>query len=203
VNELRVALTFDAEHPSRIGHAPDGPERILDALARTNVRATFFLQGRWATAYPATARRIARDGHVVGNHSNYHAPMTLLSEDGVRSDVRRAEERIGEVTGTDPRPWFRCPFGDGADRPAVVETLGELGYRNVDWTVDPGDWQETATPQSVTDTVAREIRSAELAPTILFHTWASATAEALEGIVQRLVAEGASFLTVSEILDEG
>ena len=69
MSELRVALTFDAEHPSRAGQSTDAPHRILDVLHRTGVRGTFFLQGRWATAFPATARRIAEDGHLVGNIS--------------------------------------------------------------------------------------------------------------------------------------
>ena len=128
MSELRVALTFDAEHPSRSGADPDAPSRILDALGEAGVRAAFFVQGRWASAHPALARRIADDGHLVGNHSNYHAPMTLLSSVGFRTDVREAERRIVRVAGVDPRPWFRCPFGDGADRPEVRAALAELGY---------------------------------------------------------------------------
>jgi peptidoglycan-N-acetylglucosamine deacetylase len=201
VSELRVALTFDAEHPSRAGQSTDAPHRILDVLHRTGVRGTFFLQGRWATAFPATARRIAEDGHLVGNHSNYHAPMTLLSAEGIRADVGRAEERIAEVTGADPRPWFRCPFGDGADAPNVRETLEAIGYRNVSWSVDPDDWKETATPKGIAEAV---VLGAESLPqsNVVFHTWSSATAAALEDVIERLRAEHASFVTVSELADD-
>ena len=198
MSDLEVALTFDAEHPSRARHACEAPGRILDVLEVARIRATFFVQGRWATAFPDTASRISAGGHLVGNHSNYHAPMTLLSAEGIRSDVQRAEELIRDVTGADPRPWFRCPFGDGADDPDVRSTLQEIGYRNVSWSVDPGDWMETATPEGVADAVVLSATS-RAHPVVVFHTWSSATAAALEEIVERLRAENASFVTVAEL----
>ena len=54
-------LTFDAEHPGQSLCPPGNAELILDILAQTGTRATFFVQGRWATAYPSVARRIADD----------------------------------------------------------------------------------------------------------------------------------------------
>jgi peptidoglycan-N-acetylglucosamine deacetylase len=197
---LRVALTFDAEHPSRIGSRPGTVETILDVLARERVSATFFVQGRWASAHPATAARIPAEGHLVGSHSHYHAPMPLLSEEGFGIDVRRAEERIAEATGVDPRPWFRCPFGDGADRPAVLDRLRALGYRNVHWDVSSGDWEAgPGGPEPVERAVLSGVGSAGDGAVVLFHTWPAATAAALPGIVRALRAEGASFVTVAEV----
>src|SRR5438045_7647297 len=102
MSSTRVALTFDTEHWSHPS-SPDVQGRILDVLAQTGVRATFFVQGRWATAYPHVARRIAADGHLVGNHSHHHAPMSLLTDAGIERDLRRAEEAISEHAGVDPR----------------------------------------------------------------------------------------------------
>jgi len=79
---FRVALTFDAEHPDR-PHRPGVTEEILDVLADRAVSATWFLQGRWVEAFPATARRVASDGHLVGNHSFYHARLPLLTDAGM------------------------------------------------------------------------------------------------------------------------
>ena len=112
---MRVALTFDVEHPDRPNLAPDALEHILHALAAHNARATFFLQGRWVEAHPERTRLIAAAGHLVGNHSFYHARMPLLTDEGLEADVLAAERAIEEVTGTSPRPWFRCPFGTGWD----------------------------------------------------------------------------------------
>jgi len=202
VSELRVALTFDAEHPSRRGADPAAATGILDALAAAHARATFFVQGRWASAYPDLARRIAEEGHVVGNHSNYHAPMTLLTDQGIRTDVQEAEQRIGDATGADPHPWFRCPFGDGEDSPAVQEALARLGYRIVPWEVDGGDWQDDASPGDVEEAVADRVlhRAGNGSSTVvLLHTWPSATARTLPGLLGRLAGEGAVFVSVEEV----
>ena len=199
MSDLRIALTFDAEHPSRSGASPDSPGRILDTLAEADVRATFFVQGRWATAYPDLARRIAGDGHLVGNHSNYHAPMTLLAAEGVATDIREAERRIGDVLGVDPRPWFRCPFGDGEDDPVVRETIAGLGYSIVPWDLDSGDWREDATPDRVRRTVTDGAARPGPEPVVvLFHTWPASTAAALPGVLEDLAARGAEFRTVDQ-----
>jgi len=84
---FRVALTFDAEHPDR-PHRAGATERVLDTLDAEGVVTTFFIQGRWAEAYPELARSIAERGHLIGNHSFYHARMPLLSDAGLAADVR-------------------------------------------------------------------------------------------------------------------
>lgn len=200
---LRVALTFDAEHPSRSGADLRSPALILDALAAAGARATFFVQGRWASAYPDLARRIAADGHLVGNHSNYHAPMTLLSADGVRTDLREAERRIADATGADPRPWFRCPFGEGEDDPVVREMVGGLGYRIVPWDLDSGDWRDDATADDVRAAVVdgRGVGASDDPVVVLLHTWPAATASALPAVLADLAGRGADFVTVGEAPD--
>jgi peptidoglycan/xylan/chitin deacetylase (PgdA/CDA1 family) len=199
-----VALTFDAEHPSRTGADPASPAGILDALAAADVRATFFVQGRWASAFPDLAKRIAAEGHLVGNHSNYHAPMTLLSPDGIGTDLREAERRIADATGADPRPWFRCPFGDGEDDPRVRDAVGARGYRIVPWNLDSGDWRDGSTPDAVSHAVAGGVAPDAAEPlVVLFHTWPGATAAALPDLLSGLAGRGAEFVTVAEVAGAG
>ncbi len=142
-DRLRVALTFDAEHPDRPSEA-GVTERLLETLASAGVRATFFVQGRWAEAYPATARAIATAGHLVGNHSHYHARMPLLTDAGLAEDIAEAGRIILDSTGVDPRPWFRCPFGAGWDDPRVLAAATSDGYRHVGWDVAAEDWEPDA-----------------------------------------------------------
>jgi peptidoglycan/xylan/chitin deacetylase (PgdA/CDA1 family) len=66
---MRVALTFDTEHPGRPTRLGT-EDQILDALGSAGVRATFFLQGR-STREPRACAAIAEAGHLIGNHSNY------------------------------------------------------------------------------------------------------------------------------------
>lgn len=195
----RVALTFDAEHPDRPLCPPRNAERILDALFAADVRATFFVQGRWARSQPLAAKRIATEGHLVGHHSNYHARMTLLSDDGLRQDLAEGQEAIKDVIGTDPHPWFRCPFGEGKDDPRVLGALEELGYRNVDWHVAVEDWEPWRTPEAIaTDAVAGALEHGDGA-VVLLHSWPGPTADALPTVVERLSSAGARFVTVDEL----
>ena len=178
---MRVALTFDAEHPSRARCRPGAQEAVVDLLARRGVRATFFLQGRWATAYPALARRIADDGHLVGSHSHWHARLPLLTDEGLRRDIAAAETAIGATAGVNPRPWFRAPYGDVDDR--VTGVLDGLGYRHVGWDLMAPDWEEDRSAADIEEAVVGGVADGNV---VVLHTWPSQTAEALPRILERL-----------------
>jgi peptidoglycan/xylan/chitin deacetylase (PgdA/CDA1 family) len=195
----RVALTFDAEHPDRPGATPGTADRILHELERAQVRATFFIQSRWARAEPALARRIATDGHLVGNHSTYHARMTLLSDDGIRADVGDAGETLSEIAGVQTRPWFRCPFGDGHDDPRVAGVLEELGYRNVHWDVETEDWEPETSAEDITRTAVNGCAEHGDGAVLLLHTWPEHTADALPSLLDSFGRSGASLVTVDEL----
>jgi peptidoglycan/xylan/chitin deacetylase (PgdA/CDA1 family) len=194
---MRVALTFDAEHPDR-AHRTGAHDRILDVLAERDVRATFFLQGRWVEASPESARRVARDGHLVGSHSYYHARLPLLTDDGLKGDIEDAELAIREVVGIDPRPWFRCPFLAGEDDPRVVGVLTGLGYRVVPVDIVLDDWEEERSGEVIaTDAVAAVARMADEGATeaiVLLHSWPTQTLDALPAMIDGLRASGATFI---------
>jgi peptidoglycan/xylan/chitin deacetylase (PgdA/CDA1 family) len=196
---LRVALTFDAEHPGRSLCPPGNAERILVSLREAEARASFFIQGRWAASYPEDSARMAADGHLIGNHSHYHAPLPFLSDEGLRTDVRAAEERIVQITGTDPRPWFRCPFGAGRDDPRVLSTLQELGYRNVGWHVELEDWEPSRSTAAIADGAVDGVLAHGDGAVVLLHTWPVHTAEALPAILARLQETGARFVPVDQV----
>ena len=196
---VRVALTFDAEHPDRPHCPPGNAEHILDSLRDAGARATFFIQARWAESEPETAKRIATDRHLIANHSKYHARMTLLTDDGIRTDVREAEGAILDITGVDPRPWFRCPFGDGRDDPRVLATLEGLGYRNVHWQVEALDWDPARTPEDVERITLEGVAEHGDGAVVLLHTWPGSTAEALPRILKQLAEDGARFAAVDEL----
>jgi peptidoglycan-N-acetylglucosamine deacetylase len=202
-SQPRVALTFDAEHPDRPGASAGTVDRILATLRAAEAPATFFVQGRWSQAEPSSARRIADDGHLIGNHSHYHSRMTLLSDRGIRTDVEEASAAVAEATGEPTRPWFRCPFGDGHDDPRVVDLLRDLGYRNVHWHVELEDWE----PWRAADDIARDaIYGAKRhgdGAVILLHTWPDRTADALPTVVDGLRAGGAVLVRLDELPEDG
>jgi peptidoglycan-N-acetylglucosamine deacetylase len=195
----QVALTLDAEHPDRKGCRPGNADRILDALSEASATATFFVQGRWAEAYPETARRIVREGHLAGNHSFYHARMPLLSDDGIRTDVRDAERAIGEILDVDPKPWFRCPFGAGSDDERVLRILGELGYRNAHWGIVLDDWEPWRDGDAIARDALQEISSSEEPPVVLLHTWPDGTADAVPRIIEGLATAGTELVHIDRL----
>ena len=129
-----LALTYD-----------DGPndvhtERLLEVLARHDVKATFFLIGRFVAARPQIARAIAEAGHLLGNHTYTHPNLLRLSRRQMRQELSDCSNAIADATGIRPR-FFRPPFG--ARRPAVLQTARELGLEPVMWDVTCFDWRPT------------------------------------------------------------
>jgi peptidoglycan-N-acetylglucosamine deacetylase len=194
---MRVALTFDAEHPDLPGSSPRNAETILDHLAAAGARATFFLQGRWVTAYPETARRIADEGHLVGNHSLCHARLSWLTEDGIARDLLEARDAILSIVGRESRPWYRCPFGKGHDSEVVTRVLNENGYRHVSWDVNPYDWRPAQAPASIERAVVEGVGPGSAV--VVLHAWPDATARALPAIIERLGEKSAEFVTVDDL----
>ena len=195
---FRVALTFDAEHPDR-PHRIGATERVLDRLAEEGIRATFFIQGRWAEAFPGLARSVAERGHLIGNHSFYHARMPLLSRSGLATDVRAAERAILATTGVDPRPCFRCPFGAGSENPAVLAGLARLGYRDIGWDVEGADWRPSRRGRGMAGQMAAQAIARGDGAVLLLHPWTTATGLGLDPLVAGLRDGGATFVGVDEL----
>ena len=201
---FRVALTFDAEHPDRRHHEPDGVRAILGTLATHGARATFFLQGRWVEAEPDAARSIARAGHLIGSHAHYHTHMDLLSDVGFRTDIERAERAIRDHVGIDPHPWIRFPFGSAAaDQHRLdhlrLELLRDLGYRHVGWHVEARDWLTRATACRMAALIIGGAMAHGDGAVVLLHTWPRPVADALAIAVPTMIAEGATFVRVDEL----
>jgi peptidoglycan/xylan/chitin deacetylase (PgdA/CDA1 family) len=196
-SHFRVALTIDAEFPDRPTE-PGVTARILDVLAEAGVKATIFVQGRWAEAEPILAQRIAVDGHLVANHSHHHARMTLLTAAGIVRDVRAAERAILAATGRNPQPWFRCPFGAGAQGHRIVDRLDSIGYVDVGWHVDGRDWAGGSAGRLEARLVRQTTAHGDGA-VVLLHGWPRATPVALRGTIRRLRDRGATFVAIDAL----
>ncbi|WP_211217329.1 polysaccharide deacetylase family protein [Aestuariimicrobium kwangyangense] len=192
-----VALTFDA------GASNEGVAPILATLKREGVPATFFLTGEFVDDFPASARAMAAYG-PVGNHTYHHPDLTTLSDSRVRTEIRSAASRIRTVTGHDPQPLFRFPFGAvDAHRIIVVNDECYVPFR---WTVDTLGWKGTSGGQSVDTVVSRVISQARPGEIVLMHVGAHPTdhstldADALARVITELRARGYSFTTLASIV---
>lgn len=123
----RVALTWDD------GPRGDATEVLLDRLAEAGVGATFFPIGRRARSCPGPVRRMAAEGHTVGNHSQTHPLMwAAAGRRRVFAEVGEAQATLADLTGVAPR-WFRPPMGH--KNMYLAEAMERFGLRQVTWSV--------------------------------------------------------------------
>jgi peptidoglycan/xylan/chitin deacetylase (PgdA/CDA1 family) len=183
-----VALTFDD------GPNPEATPLVLDALKARGVRATFFILGRHADAWPDLVRRVADEGHAIGNHGFFHRKLHFKSPSYVRRDLQLGTEAIVRASGVRPR-LFRAPHGFRS--PWVTAIARSLGQRTVGWSL--GVWDSD---RPGADVIAqRTVTGAKPGSILLLHDGDGydprgdriQTARAVPLIVDRLLAQGYRF----------
>lgn len=194
-----VALTFDA------GSTATGLPKIRRVLKNRDVRATFFLTGQWAQTYPVRARRVSAE-HVLGNHTQTHPDLTTLPTRQVRREVMRAQRTIVGITGENPQPYFRFPFGARDAR--TIRVVNNRCYVAVRWTVDTLGWQGTSGGRSVASVVERVRLGLRPGAIILMHVGANPydgstlDADALGRVITLVRSQGYRLVTLNALLPE-
>ncbi|HEY7224526.1 MAG TPA: polysaccharide deacetylase family protein [Micromonosporaceae bacterium] len=194
-----IALTFDA------GANADGVAPILATLAREGVAGTFFLTGDFVDQFPGPSRQIVAAGHRIGNHTVDHPHLPTLPDGQVRAQVLDAQAKIRAVTGADPVPFFRFPYGDRNSH--TIALVNQCGYGAIRWTVDSLGWQGTQGGTRDASYVERRVLNAATPGAIvLMHVGSNPDdhstldAAALPGIVAGLRDRGYSFVTLDVLL---
>jgi peptidoglycan-N-acetylglucosamine deacetylase len=188
-DERRVALTFDD------GPNPDATPRVLDTLRAEQVPATFFLLGRHVEQWPGLARRVADDGHAIGNHGFHHDQLLWKRPADVREDLTFGTDAIVRATDSRPR-FFRAPHG--FRNPWVTPIANSLGQRTVGWTL--GVWDSDRPGTGVI--ARRAIEGCRPGTILLLHDGDGydaagdrlQTADALPRIIEGLRARGYEFV---------
>ena len=180
-----VALTFDD------GPHPRYTEKILEILKQNGVPATFFLVGKQMERYPDLVRKIARDGHEIGNHTYSHPDLTTLTKMELTAELKKTGDLAESITSEKMR-YFRPPGGHY--NPAVVETAEELGYKMALWTVFPKD--HASPPVNVIE--ERVLKEVKPNGVVLLHSGIENTLRALPDLIVALRKEGFRFVKLSE-----
>jgi len=191
-DENKVALSFDAAWGN------DDTQRILDILAKHNVKVTFFMTGEWVRKYPEDVKRIAAAGHDLGNHSENHKQMSKLSEEQCKEEIMKTHNRVKELTGIDME-LFRPPYGDYNNM--VVGVARKCGYYTIQWDVDSLDWKDYGVDSIVKKcTENKNLRKGSI---ILLHNGAKYTPDALERIILGLKEKGYELVPISQLIHRG
>lgn len=188
-----LALTFD-DGPS------EGTPRILEALARHGVRATFFQCGANVERLPEIARAVRAAGHEIGNHSHTHPLFCFRSPAFIEMELARAQQAIERHTGARP-VWFRAPFG--VRWFGIGPAQRRLGLRAVMWTAIGYDWKRKA------DAIIERMTASACGGAILclhdgrelrVRPEIGETVEAVRLLIPRLLEQGYQFETLSRLL---
>jgi hypothetical protein len=163
---------------------------VLRTLAANGVRATFFLNGKFAHEHPQLMRTIRRHGHWVGNHSYSHPALIKVGDETVLGQIDR-----GVAATTKPR-LLRPPYGAGAFTTRLADLAAQRSYTLCRWTNVPYDWEASATAEVLIERVRYgDYRTApiEAGGMILLHGHGHHTMEAIQGIIDVVRARGLEF----------
>ncbi|WP_331710205.1 polysaccharide deacetylase family protein [Deinococcus puniceus] len=185
-----VALTFDD------GPDPATTPAVLDALRAAGVRATFFVIAANAEAHPDLIARLLQEGHEVEPHAARHVHAWIRSPWGALLDPVRAARRVSAVTGQVAR-YHRPPHG--AYTLATVLGQHMAGVTGAHWSVEGGDWQRGATPESLPAQVLAKLHPGAV---LVLHDagpGASVTVPALPELLRQIQEAGWQALPLGEL----
>ncbi len=181
-----LVFTFDD------GPNPATTPRVLDALAKHHIKATFFMVGERLDnkkkVDPIVARIIA-EGHVIANHTMTHKDLCKkkLSDEDAAKDLDSGRAKIEEVTGFHTF-WFRAPYGTRCER--VERMLAERHIDHFHWDLDPQEWKHNNADKAF-DYVTKQLAKSSNRNVLLMHDIKEATAIALPRILDWIDEENA------------
>jgi len=191
ISEPYVAMTFDD------GPHPVNTPKLLDILKARNIKATFYVVGTNAQSYPHILQRMIAEGHEIGNHTKTHAYLTKLSADGVRNEMGFTHRAIVQATGVAPKT-MRPPYG-ATNSTLRTQIKQEFGYPSIMWAVDPEDWKRPGV-QVVANRIVSATSNGSI---ILAHDIHAPTISAMPNALDRLLAKGFRFVTVTQLIALG
>ncbi len=182
-----VALTFD-----------DGPtkntDQILQLLNKYKVKATFFLIGEEIEKNFEETKKIIEAGHQMGNHTFSHQRMIFKTPSYIKEEIEKTDQLI-QMAGYSDEIDFRPP--NGKKLVGLPYYLNKHNRETITWSLEPDTYYTTASDKATY--VKEHIQPGSI---ILMHAMYDDTGkelQAVEGILQALLNEGYTFVTVDEL----
>lgn len=184
--EKQIALTFD-----------DGPAThsiaVLNALKKHGATATFFCIGSRIEKFPEICRRMAAEGHTIGNHSFSHAHVfPFFSRKRVQKEIERTNELIQGITGK-PNRLFRPPFG--VTNPTIAAAVQQMDQLVIGWNLRSFD-TVSKDPEGLAKRIVEKIKPGTV---LLLHDNRPDTAAILDSILQYTARHGYKTVGVESI----
>lgn len=192
-DKKEIYLTFDN------GYENGYTAPILDVLKKKKVPAAFFVTGHYLKDQPELVKRMAAEGHIVGNHSWHHPDLTEVSDVRLAKELNLVKDEYERLTGKKGMNYLRPPRGIFSERTLALSE--QQGYTNVFWSLAFVDWnidQQKGWKYSY-DNVMKQIHPGAI---LLLHTVSKDNADALEKIITDLQAQGYEFKSLDDLMME-
>lgn len=171
-------LTFDD------GPHPEFTPELLDLLAEHDAKASFFLIGREAEKHATLARRIAAEGHTLGNHSYSHPIFDALTLAQQVEEIERTERVLHGIDGRD-RHAFRPPRGV-LTLPMLARLVGRR-HRIDYWSYDSMDYSRRPVPELLETIQRHPVRAGDI---VLMHDDSAHSLALLRELIPAWKAQG-------------
>lgn len=189
--EKVIYLTFDA------GFENGNTEPILDALAKHEVPATFFLVGNYLDTEPDLVKRMAEEGHMVGNHSYNHPDMTQKDQEAFTKEMQSMSDYYLEITGQEIAPFYRPPQGKYNED--NLQWAQDMGYSTIFWSLAYVDWYENDQPtkEQAFDKLLNRIHPGAI---VLLHNTSKTNGEILDELIVEWKNMGYTFAPLTDLV---
>ncbi|MCI9017972.1 MAG: polysaccharide deacetylase family protein [Lachnospiraceae bacterium] len=192
--EKKIYLTFDCGFEN--GNTP----AILDALKKHNAPATFFIVGNYMETSPDLVKRMASEGHTVGNHTYHHPDMSKIGEmTAFQKELSDLETLYEETVGQPMTKYYRPPQGVYSE--SNLKMAQELGYKTFFWSLAYVDWYQDQQP-SHEEAFAKLIPRIHPGAVVLLHNTSKTNGEILDELLTKWEELGYSFHPLSELTGE-
>ncbi len=184
-NQKEIYITFDA------GFENGNTERILDALKKHGVKATFFLVGNYFETQPELVKRMAEEGHTIGNHTYSHPDMSKIGDiQSFQTELQKNEALYRDILGSEMPKLYRPPQGKFCEE--NLKMAQQLGYSTVFWSLAYVDWytDDQPTPEQAFSKLLPRIHPGAV---VLLHSTSSTNAEILDELLTKWEETGYSF----------
>ncbi len=188
-----IYLTFDA------GYENGNVARILDVMKEEDVKGSFFVLGNLIIKNPELVRRMAEEGHTVGNHTVHHRNMSRASDEELLEEIHALEALYREHVGGELSHFYRPPEGNFSRE--NLACLQKNGYKTVFWSFAYPDWSNDhqMSPEKAKRIILENVHNGEV---MLLHPTSETNASILGDVIRTLKAEGYRFGTLAELTEE-
>ena len=188
-------LTFDC------GYENGYTEAILDALKKHSAPAAFFVVGHMVESAPDIVRRMAEEGHIVGNHTYHHPDMSKIGDmASFQQEIGAVEEKFRQITGQDMPKYYRPPQGKFNE--SNLKMAQELGYQTIFWSLAYVDWYTDKQPTHE-EAYQKLLPRIHPGAIVLLHVTSQTNGEIMDELLTKWEEQGYTFGTLDQLTAQG